>query len=194
MIGYLLVCFVDTEKVSHNQKQTEEIISFINRSDILDYDFTFLFKSNHFDVSVANFLCKVPDFLNDPLGVEKEDEWEDEEDDFDEIEMTIRESQAEEEPEVWTFPYEDDYTPLFIQFVTSDELFKAFCDHAEEFDIYNCEMFSFHRYTISSLDQMEILRRIQRPQTDDDSVQEILLAQGDKRKGLLKKFNNKHRN
>lgn len=192
MIGYLLVCFVDTEVVSHNKKKVDEIISFINRSNIIAHDFTFLFKNNDFNTSVFNFQCYIPEFLNDPLYIEDE-EW-DEDEDLNEVEMLIQQSKSEEEAEVPASPYEDDYISIFIQFVTSEELFKAFCDKSEKFDIYNCNEFYFYPYVISSLDQMEILRRIQRPQTDEDKIDEILLSKGKKRKNLLRILNNRNKN
>ena len=177
MIGYLVLCYVDTEIVSHSKKNVDEIIDLINRSDIFTSEYTLLFKDNNFNSNVTNFMYSVPYFLNDPYGMFIEDE-------FDNY-LGVEQEKYE---------YPEDHMSLQVQFVSSQELYKAFYNRTHGFDIHNCKEFIVLGYTLSMLDQMEILKKLQMPQNDIDKMNKIVISTGDKRKRLLREFNNGHKN
>ncbi len=138
-----------------------------------------------------NFTFDVPDFINDPFGIFFEDEFEDE--GMDEFETIMYEQKKLDEIDD-DFEYGDDYMPLYVQFVSNQDLYKAFYDRTHGFDTYNCTEFIVLGYTLSMLDQMEILKKLQMPQNDADKMNNIIVAAGEKRKRLLKEFNNGHKN
>lgn len=186
MIGYLLICFVDTERVSHDQEIVRQITDLVNHADVIASEYTLLFKNDHFDSIIRHFKKDVFYFLNDPLDIyfNNDEDVDDESDSFGEEDIDEQDD----------YEYEEGYMPLYIHFVSSVELFKAFCDYANGLDIPNCEEHYCLVYNISCLDQMEILKKLQRPETDRDIMNKIVVSNGDKRERLFRRFNSRHKN
>ncbi len=184
MIGYLLICYVDTERVSHNQEIVHEIINYINYSDILAVEFTFLFKVNEMDIPIEIFNNMVTDFFYDPAGIKEyydnEDEYEDEDEEFEEEESNTI--------------YEKDYTPLLLHFVSSRKMFDEFCKSSEDIDIPDCDEFYCLPFNISCLDQMEILKKIQQTETDTDLLDKAIKFNGEKSKQSFRKIYDRYKN
>ena len=191
MIGYLLICYVDTQRVSHNQDLVHQITDLVNEADIIASAYTLLFKNDNFDCTVLNFKEDVTDFLNDPIGMYCEEEEEDEE--MDEFERNQKEQEMLDSGDE-EFQYEKNYIPLYIHFVSSVDMFKAFCDYSNGLDIHNCEEFHCLTYDISCLDQMEILKKLQQPEGDDDLLKKIIKNKGEKHERFLRKLIERHQN
>jgi len=191
MIGYLLICYVDTQRVSHNQDLVHQITDLVNEADIISSAYTLLFKNDNFDCTVLNFKEDVTDFLNDPIGMYCEEEEEDEE--MDEFERNQKEQEMLDSGDE-EFQYEKNYIPLYIHFVSSVDMFKAFCDYSNGLDIHNCEEFHCLTYDISCLDQMEILKKLQQPEGDDDLLKKIIKNKGEKHERFLRKLIERHQN
>jgi hypothetical protein len=191
MIGYLLICYVDTQRVSHNQNMVRQITDLINDADIIASEYTLLFKNNDFDCTIQNFKEGVTNFLNDPIGIYREDESDDEEmDDFERIQYEQKMLNNEDD----IYQYEKDYIPLYIYFVSSMDIFKAFCDYSNGLDIHNCEEFHCLTYNISCLDQMEVLRKLQLPENDSDLLKKALKNKGEKHERFLRELYKRHKN
>jgi hypothetical protein len=191
MIGYLLICYVDTQRVSHNQDLVHQITDLVNEADIISSAYTLLFKNDNFDCTVLNFKEDVTDFLNDPIGMYCEEEEEDEE--MDEFERNQKEQEMLDSGDE-EFQYEKNYIPLYIHFVSSVDMFKVFCDYSNGLDIHNCEEFHCLTYDISCLDQMEILKKLQQPEGDDDLLKKIIKNKGEKHERFLRKLIERHQN
>jgi hypothetical protein len=169
-----------------------QITDLINEADIIESEYTLLFKNENFDSTVLNFKEGVTDFLNDPIGMYWDDEeYEDEE--MDEFERIQYEQEMLDSYE-GEFEYEKNYTPLYIHFVSSFDMFKAFCDYSNSLDIHNCEEFHCLTYDISCLDQMEILRKLQQPESDDDLLKKALKFKGEKQDRFIRKLLKRNRN
>lgn len=172
MIAHLILCYVDTQRISHSQKMVREITDYINYAQAFDHGFTFLFKEEDMESIIRGFDKKASSFLNDPLKMYWDEEDEEESD----------------------FSYPPDFRSLYIQFVSSRDLFETFCAYARSMDTYNCDICYIYTCNISCLDQMEILKKLQEPQNDFDIVNKIILYQGVGCKLLYKKLYKSRKN
>ena len=181
MIGYLILCYVDTKKISHNKNIVEYICSLIGMADALLVDYTFLFRNDNLQDYFENIEDNMIDFFNNPIGIGTIDE------EISEIEAIKRKAGLK-----YKNPNQDvyglDYKPLYIQFVSSLTLFNKITDSINSFEFQGCQEFYYIPYTISCLDQMEILKKLQTPKTNYDIFQIFLESSGMKKQDYLRKI------
>lgn len=181
MIGYILLCYVDTQVVSHNKTVVNDIVHLINRADIVASEFTMLFKNDDFESIKSSFEDCVEEFMNDPLCILSD---EDEDDDLFEY----------YDDDDYRFQYGPEYKPLFLQFVTSWELFTSFLEKVKKLKAPGCQEVYIYTYSLSCLDQMELLRKLQSPANANDVMQRFVVSDREEKNYLLNKVIQKRKN
>lgn len=191
MKGYLLICFIETEKIYHNQKNVNEIINLINNCDVFESSYTDLFNESNNDILTFNFSEQVSLFLDDPYGIF----WEEDEEDEEEYDLRNHIQQQDTQKTSNTFEYDQDFMSVYLYYVSCRELFKRFCAIAQELNVHNCTKIVTREYTLSCLEQTEIFKKLQKPKNSEDIVRKALYVKNkQKRRALFKKLHKKHLN
>lgn len=196
MKGYLIICYIDTEKISHSQKKCREIIDCITFADFFELQLTPLFKNNNEVDLLRFFVDDVQEFLNDPDFLFDDEYYDDDDEDDVDLIANLQDQQEEfdENKDIDT-SYEDDHIVVYLQFVSSSSLFEDFKSISEDLDIPSCNEFFMLPYKLSCIDQMEIMKKLQEHESDEDLTKKVVLSVSQKKKlESIRRFQNRYRN